>query len=66
MLYAAAMSSGGDDDWVWHARIGFWRLGEAEGRRVIELKSPEGHPSRLAAEDLRALLETLEAPSGEA
>jgi hypothetical protein len=31
-------------DWSWDIRMGFWRLGEAGDRRVIEIKSPEGRP----------------------
>ena len=45
--------------------MGFWRLGEAGDRRVIELKSPEGRPSQLSVEDLEALLQMLTAPAGE-
>jgi hypothetical protein len=52
-------------DWSWDIRIGFWRLGEAGDRRVIEIKSPEGRPSRLSVEDLEALLQTLTARAGE-
>lgn len=53
-------------DWSWDIRMGFWRLGEAGGRRVIEIKSPDGRPSQLSVEDLEALLQTLNAPAGEA
>jgi hypothetical protein len=52
-------------DWSWDIRMGFWRLGEAGDRRVIEIKSPDERPSKLSAEDLRALLQTLTAPVGE-
>jgi hypothetical protein len=53
------------DDWSWDIHVGFWRLGEAGDRRVIEIKSPEGRPSQLSVEDLEALLQTLTAPAGE-
>jgi hypothetical protein len=53
------------NDWCWNIRMGFWRLGEAGDRRVIEIKSPEGRPSQLSVEDLEALLQTLTAPAGE-
>jgi hypothetical protein len=52
-------------DWSWDIHIGFWRIGEADARRVIEIKPPEGRPSRLSAEELEALLQTLTAPAGE-
>ncbi len=51
-------------DWSWDIHMGFWRLGEAGDRRVIEIKSPEGRPSQLSAETLEALLRTLTAPAG--
>jgi hypothetical protein len=53
------------NDWSWDVHIGFWRLGEAGDRRVIEIQSPEGRPSQLSVEDLEALLQTLAAPAGE-
>jgi hypothetical protein len=52
-------------DWSWDTRMGFWRLGEIDDRRVIEIKSPEGRPSQLSVEELEALLRTLTAPAGE-
>jgi hypothetical protein len=51
--------------WSWDIGMGFWRLGEADDRRVIEIKSPDGRPSKLSVEDLEALLQTLTAPAGE-
>jgi hypothetical protein len=52
-------------EWSWDTHMGFWRIGEADDRRVIEIKSPEGRPSQLSVEDLEALLQTLTAPAGE-
>jgi hypothetical protein len=52
-------------DWSWDVHMGFWRIGEVDNRRVVELKAPEGRPSRLSVEDLEALLRTLTAPPGE-
>jgi hypothetical protein len=53
-------------EWSWDIHIGFWRIGEADDRRVIEIKPPDGRPSELSAEDLEALLHTLTASDGEA
>jgi hypothetical protein len=52
-------------DWSWDSHIGFWRIGEADDRRVIEIKPPEGRASQLSAEELEAPLLTLMAPAGE-
>ena len=41
-------------DWSWDSHIGFWRIGEADDRRVIEIKPPEGRASQLSAEELEA------------
>lgn len=53
-------------EWNWDARMGFWRIGEASDRRVVEIRPPEGRASQLSCEDLEALLRTLNAPAREA
>jgi len=52
-------------DWSRDIHMGFWRIGDADDRRVTEIRSPDERPSQLSAQTLEALLQTLAAPAGE-